>query len=360
MVQKSLAGPSGARPDPPSSVHRRGEFQTIDFIKTRSAGSSRGLVLGIGDDCAIFKQQPSCETVITSDLLVEDIDFRLEYTAPELLGHKSLAVSLSDIASMGARPRWAMLSLGIPGELWRSNFLDRFYDGFLELAGHFDIKLIGCDISRTPNHVVIDSIVLGEITTGHAIRRSGAKPGDVIFVTGSLGGAAAGLKMLEEGHRLSKKRVRSKVARNREILLKRQLSPEPRVKVGMLLAKERLATAMIDLSDGLSSDLAHICESSGVGAVVNQSQIPIDRAVLDLSKDSDDQIEMAINGGEDLELLFTVRARKARTLGPTLGGVKITEVGRITGSSGQIDLHQDGGIVKSLRPAGYEHFRERI
>jgi thiamine-monophosphate kinase len=332
----------------------------IDEIRSRSEGSARGLILGIGDDCAVLRQRSGNETVITADLLVEDIDFRLEYTPPELLGHKALAVSLSDIASMGAKARWAMLSVGIPGGLWRSKFLDRFYDGFFELAGRYGIKLIGGDISRTPDGVVIDSIVMGEISEGQSLRRSGAKPGDIIFVTGCLGGAAAGLSMLQEGHRLSKRRARSKVARSRENLLKRQLAPEPRTELGVWVAKRQLATSMIDISDGLSSDLAHICETSGVGAAVEESRIPVDEGISAVTSDAAEQMELALNGGEDFELLFTVKPRKAEALGAMLGGVRITRIGRITDSEGQIDLIQGDGAVKALRASGFEHFHERI
>jgi len=360
MVRKPFNGPSRGAVLPKSSNGRRSEFQMIDEIRSRSEGSARGLVLGIGDDCAVLRQRNGNDTVITADLLIEDIDFRLEYTSPELLGHKSLAVSLSDIASMGAKARWAMLSVGIPGGLWRSKFLDRFYDGFFELAGRHGVKLIGGDISRTPDGVVVDSIVMGEISEGRALRRSGAKPGDIVFVTGSLGGAAAGLRMLQEGHRLSKGRARSKVARSRENLLKRQLAPEPRSELGIWLAKRQLATAMIDISDGLSSDLAHICEASGVGAVVDESRIPIDEGMSAFTSDAEEHMELALNGGEDFELLFTVKPRKAEALGAVLGGVRITEIGRITDSENQIDVVQKDGAVKALRASGFEHFRERV
>src|SRR5258707_3059076 len=200
MVRKLSEGPSRVAALPKSSIGRRSEFQMIDEIRSRSEGSARGLVLGIGDDCAVLRQRSGNETVITADLLVEDVDFRLEYTPPELLGHKALAVSLSDIASMGAKARWAMLSVGIPGGLWRSKFLDRFYDGFFELAGRHGVKLIGGDISRTPYGGGVDSIVMGEISEGRGLQRSGGEPGDIGFVTGGLCGAGAGVRKLQEGY----------------------------------------------------------------------------------------------------------------------------------------------------------------
>src|SRR5688572_10417120 len=176
--------------------------------------------------------------VVTADMLVEDIDFRLEWTTAELLGVKALAVSLSDIAAMGATPKWAMLTIGVPRRIWKTEFVDKFYEGWTTLARHYDVELVGGDISRTPDKVVIDSIVAGEVPKGKAVRRSGASPGDSIFVTGSLGGAAAGLILLESGFRYAK------VGKKRKQLIARQLRPTARVETGMYLMKRDLATSM--------------------------------------------------------------------------------------------------------------------
>src|SRR5207237_1208264 len=155
---------------------------------------------GIGDDAAVIAQTAGRDTVITADLLVEDIDFHRATTPPAALGHKALAVSLSDIAAMGARPRWALLSVGVPARIWRTRFLDEFYEGFFALAEQTGVALVGGDVSRTPERIVIDSIVLGETRRGRAITRDGPRAGDQIFVTGTLGGAAAGLQELEGRH----------------------------------------------------------------------------------------------------------------------------------------------------------------
>src|ERR1044071_8544196 len=230
---------------PPS----RSEFDFIERIRERALRHSSlithhsSLSLGIGDDAAVTSQHPGRETVITTDLLVEDIDFRLDTTTPRLLGYKALAVSLSDIAAMGARPRYALLSIGLPQSIWNSDFVDELYDGFFALAEKHNVALIGGDVSRTPERVVIDSIVTGEVARSRAVRRagsrrvraSGSRPGDHIFVTGALGGAAAGLRLLERGTRLRKKRPRSPHYRAIEELLLRQLRPEPRVRWGAML-----------------------------------------------------------------------------------------------------------------------------
>ncbi|MDT4896364.1 MAG: thiamine-monophosphate kinase [Acidobacteriota bacterium] len=350
-----------SRSIPPS----RNEFEFVEHIRQRAFDHSSlithhsSLVLGIGDDAAIIRQQPGRETVVTTDLLVEDIDFRLETTTPWLLGYKALAVSLSDIAAMGARPRYALLSIGLPQEIWDSDFVDKLYDGFFALADSYSVTLIGGDVSRTPERIVIDAIVMGEALSGRAIRRSGARPHDHIFVTGALGGAAAGLRLLEGGARLSRKRPRRSHQRAIEQLILRQLRPEPRVAWGAILGEERLPTAMIDISDGLSSDLAHLCRASRVGARIDASRLPIDPLVVNLcGRRALDPLLLALHGGEDFELLFTVRPRDLRWLPREIGGVPITYIGDVTSDAGRIQV-SEGSRVWPLEPAGFMHFGHR-
>jgi thiamine-monophosphate kinase len=347
----------------------RSEFDFIERIRQRATNQRRtndfnsslithhsSLSLGIGDDAAVIQQLPGRDTVITTDLLVEDIDFRLSTTTPWLLGYKALAVSLSDIAAMGAHPRYALLSIGVPQEIWNSDFVDELYEGFFALAETYNLALIGGDVSRTPERIVIDSIVLGETARARAVRRSGARPGDHIFVTGALGGAAAGLRLLERGARLRRKRPRSSHYRNIEQLLLRQLRPEPRVAWGTALGEERLATAMIDISDGLSSDLAHLCRESNVGAIVDASRIPVDSPVINLcGRRALDPLLLALHGGEDFELLFTVRPRDLSWLPRRVGGVPVTYIGDITNESGHIRI-AEGSRVWTLESGGFQHF----
>jgi len=327
----------------------RGEFEFIDSLRQRFSSH-------IGDDAAVVRTTAGHETVITTDLLVEDIDFRRTTAPALLLGHKALAVSLSDIAAMGARPRWSLISIGVPEDVWQSEFVDQFYEGLKSLANRYDVKLIGGDTSRTNEKIVIDSILLGECTAAHAVQRTGAEPGDQIFVTGSLGGAAAGLRLIERGAHLAEQNLADDDSQKIDHVLLRQLRPEPRVGWGMVLGDERLATAMIDISDGLSSDLNHLCSASGVGALIESSLLPIDHQVVELcGRRALDPLQLALHGGEDFELLFTVRATDAGRLPRRVDGVEITRVGEITKKVDGVKI-SEGARVWELNPAGWKHF----
>lgn len=335
------------------------EFDLIDKIRGRSDLSK------IGDDCAVLPKDSRTDLVITTDLLVEDIDFRLSWTKPEFLGHKALAVSLSDVAAMGAKPVWAMLSIGIPEAIWKTEFVEKFYDGWFALAEKFGVELVGGDISKTPDKIVIDSIVAGEIKKGKAVLRSTAKEGDLIFVTGELGGAAAGLQLLDSGEKFEKSKYTN--------LLLRQLKPQPQTEVGQFLSAKKLATSMIDLSDGLSSDLAHICQGSKVGAKIYPEKIPLDKDLEKLSAKKKTRIRennfsrspvlpfslsCALDGGEDFELLFTVNPKnqkKILRLKNELKNVAFTCIGEITNSTAIIELITKDN-TKILTPKGYQHF----
>lgn len=316
----------------------RSEFDFIHNIK-KTYGLSR-----VGDDCAVLPKDAGLDMVITADLLVEEIDFRLEWTSAEMLGHKALAVSLSDIAAMGAEPKWAMLSVGVPGNVWSSDFLERFYEGWFGLAKEFGVELIGGDVSRTPDKIVIDSILGGEVAAGKAAMRSGAVPGHSIYVSGSVGGAGGGLKQLAEGRRFQDSSGPMKQ------LLARQLMPAPRVELARDLASGRVVSAMIDLSDGLSSDLAHICRASNAGARIYAERIPVDPNLSGfLSPEA--ALDLALNGGEDFELLFTSPDKDLSGI----GGTGVTLIGEITPDAGKIKLVRDGK-AEILKPKGFRHF----
>lgn len=313
------------------------EFQFIQNIKKKY-----GLKY-VGDDCAVLPKDDKTDMVVTADMLVEDIDFRLDWTTPEFLGHKALAVSLSDIAAMGATPKWAMLSIGLSESLWNSDFADRFYEGWHALATEFNVELVGGDVSRTPDKIVIDSVVGGEVPKSEAVLRSTAKPGDAIFVSGTLGSAAGGLKILEGGERFDENGPDA--TRN---LILRQLQPQPRLKLANTLQSQYLVSSMIDISDGFSSDLAHLCEASCVGATIDN--VPVDEN-LHADFSIEDAFQLALHGGEDFELLFTVPQEKITEAEK----LSVFRVGIISSNIEVIDLAR-GTKTTVLRPKGYRHF----
>ena len=349
------------------------EFDFIQRLRDqiRSRKHSNRLVTGIGDDAAVIPQLAGRATVVTTDLLVEGIDFHRDATPPHLLGHKALAVSLSDLAAMGARPLWSLVSIGLPTEVWDQNFRDEFFEGYLTLADKYGVALAGGDISRTVAQIVIDSILLGEVSSGAAVLRSTAQPGDRIFVTGTLGGSAAGLKLIEMGARISRQgsgteplAVASGSGSERsdddaiQTLLLRHLRPLPRVGWGIVLGEERLASAMIDISDGLSSDLAHLCRESNVGALIQSTSLPLDEDVVRLcGRRALDPLALALHGGEDFELLFTVHPNNAARLPKRVDGVAISCIGEITNEPGKIRIAEKNRVW-DLEPQGFEHFRK--
>lgn len=365
----------------------------FDFIQrlgeqSRSRTRSPRVMAGVGDDASVISQAANRDLVVTTDLLVEGIDFYRDATTPRLLGHKSLAVSLSDIAAMGARPVWSLISIGLPKDVWENDFKDEFFAGYFALADRYGVTLVGGDVSEAKKGIVIDSIVVGEIEAGAAVFRSTARLGDEVFVTGTLGGAAAGLKLIEMGARLGpngltslpasgarrrKTKKADQAANTKTVereanrselnsiksLLLRQLRPQPRVGWGIVLGEEQFASAMIDISDGLSSDLAHVCRESNVGALIQSQSIPVDKEVSKLcGRRALDPLALALHGGEDFELLFTVHPENVALLPKRVDGVSISRVGEITREPGVIRLAEKNRLW-DLKPQGFEHFKTR-
>ena len=377
------------------------EFDFIRQLRGQASArkTSTRIVYGIGDDAAVLQQAPDRDLVISTDLLVEGIDFHRDATPPRLLGHKALAVSLSDIAAMAARPLWGLVSVGLPESAWASDFKEELFRGYFALADRFGVTLTGGDISQS-QLIVIDSIVIGEVNRGRAIMRSSARPGDQIFVTGNLGGAAAGLKLIELGARIStdgstgasrqeadgrqqesepppsegglsqqaadggRQRVSEPGAGATpsgnedaiQSLLLRQLAPESRVGWGIVLGEEHLATSMIDISDGLSSDLHHLCDESKTGAIIDATQLPLDASVKYLcGRRALDPLALALHGGEDFELLFTVSPESVSRLPKRVDGVSISHIGEITNQHGGVRIREKGHEW-DLPAKGFEHF----
>lgn len=313
------------------------EKQLIARVRKRVKRGS-GIVTGIGDDCAVLRLPAGHEALVTTDFTLESVHFRREWHPPEVVGHRCLTRGLSDIAAMGGEPRAIFLSLALPRDLPQA-WVDGFSRGLLKLAKKFKVSLAGGDTAQSPNGILADIVVLGSAPKGGAILRSGARPGDRIYVSGALGGSAATLDLLREKGKLNPRDY------------PQHFFPEPRIAVGRVLREKQLASAMIDLSDGLSTDLAHICEESGVGAEVLAGAVPLATIGKPARKVV---LNCALHGGEDYELLFT--ARGDQRIPPRIAGVPITEIGRITQSKRMILANQDGTRCK-LEPQGWEHFR---
>ena len=298
------------------------------------------VVTGIGDDCAVLRLLPGRDSLVTTDFTLEGIHFRRQWHPAETVGHRCLARGLSDIAAMGGEPVAAFLSLALPLDLPQS-WVRRFIRGLINLAEKNGVTLAGGDTAESPNGILADIIVLGRVPKGKAILRSGARHGDRIYVSGALGGSAAAVKQMRA--RPAKKLNPRHYPRH--------FYPEPRVALGCILREKGLASAMIDLSDGLSTDLAHICEESGVGAEVQAQSIPLAR-VGKPARDVD--LDLALHGGEDYELLFT--APEGKRVPSVIAGIGLTCIGRITRSRRMV-LRSGEGIGSELAARGWEHFR---
>lgn len=319
-----------------------------------------GLRVGIGDDAAVLTVRRGEEIVVTTDFSLEDVHFRRGWHAPEAVGHKCLARGLSDIAAMGARPVAAFVSLAVPRELTRDGeggtgvgaWFDRFYHGLLLLAERWQVPLAGGDLAQSPGgthaRVAADIVVVGALERGRALLRSGARAGNALYVTGTLGGAAAELRALT---RANKRTPAQPPARSRSVISDAPghplFFPQPRINVGRALARRRLATAAIDISDGLSVDLQHLCEESELRAEVDAALLPLGAGAT---------LEDALHGGDDYELLFTAAA-EAR-VPRSIAGVPVRRIGRMLRRKAgrpQMTLLNDGRRSE-LKPEGWQHF----
>jgi thiamine-monophosphate kinase len=328
-----------------------GEFGLIRNIQRLSLRKSSSALIGIGDDAAALKVSSSKTLLVTTDMLLEEIHFDFSFTDFHSLGWKSAAANLSDIAAMGGVPRYCLTSIGIPDHISVEQIKD-FYRGFHSLMKTHKTVLVGGDTCHSGTGMVISVTVLGEIEKTKILARSGAKPGDKIFVTGTLGDSAAGLEILKNGAR--GQGLKSKGAEAKR-LIDKHLRPVARVAEGRAIALSGCASAMIDISDGLSSDLSHICEQSGVGAEIRSDRIPISPALLKLSGGLTMPVLFyALSGGEDYELLFTVPPGKIKRLQSL--HIPVTEIGTI--KRGKTVLLVNGSNRKRrLQPDGYDHFR---
>ena len=349
-------GGSHARSGIPRSGGRDlGERALIDAIRARAGAPPAWMPVGIGDDAAVVKPERGALEILTTDAVVEGIHFDRRVSTPYDIGWKALAVNLSDIAAMGGTPRLALLSLGLPGGMPAAD-VHALLDGFFALAAEARLTLAGGNITRSPGPLFVDVTVSGFARPRHVLTRGGARAGDALYVTGQIGAAAAALGFTKEG-KDTKDTKDTKETKEMEDCLRRHRRPEPRIRVGALLGRNRAASACMDLSDGLADGVRQIAEASGVGAIVDGAALPIPAAARDWFRRAGlDPIAAATAGGDDYELLFAVPRRARGRLATVVRqgrGVAITRIGELTADPGLILLNN--GVREQL-PHGFVHF----
>jgi thiamine-monophosphate kinase len=331
------------------TLRELGERGFIDHVRRRLRPPGRGVTLGIGDDAAVVTLGDRT-LLLTTDALLEGVHFRRRTAPLRDIGAKALAVNVSDIAAMGGEPRWALLALGVPPDLSVAD-VDELYDGLGETAERHGVSLVGGDTTAAPAGLLLSLTVVGEVE-GAPLRRSGARPGDAILVTGTLGAAAAGLAVLEHG-------AGSAAPEAAEAVCRAHRRPTPRVAEGSVIRASGTATAMIDVSDGLATDLGHILEESGAGAVVRLADLPIDDATRAVARAHGvDETGWAVSGGEDYELLFTADRQHAATLARDVTlktGTPVRIVGEIAPAAEGLRFLDAAGRPHVVRP-GFDHF----
>jgi thiamine-monophosphate kinase len=315
---------------------------------SRGQGAGQSVALGIGDDAALFRPKPGHEIVLTCDWFLEGTHFLREKHPPDAVGWKCLARAVSDVAAMGGAPRCFLLSLALP-ETHTGLWLDLFLGGLRRASRKFQCALAGGDTTRR-DEILINLTVVGEVRAGRAVLRSGARADDILYVSGRLGEAELGLQIV---------RRTKGAARKNNPLTRKHLYPEPRLALGQWLSKKGLATAMMDLSDGLSSDLPRLCAASAVGARLEKAKIPRVRTRDLALKPGRDPLQLALHGGDDYELLFTVPPRKAQLLPKTFRGVALTPIGKITQERVLLVL-EENGRASQFTPGGWDPFRKKL
>jgi thiamine-monophosphate kinase len=334
-------------------ISEMGEFSLIAGIRRRMEGRYPAeVVRGIGDDCAVLRPHADVDWVITTDAQVEDIHFRRAWLTPYQIGWRAIAVNLSDIAAMGAHPFGALAAFTLPATTDTTLF-EEMLDGLCDIGLRFDCPLIGGNLSRDPARLTLTLTVLGRVPRGQALLRGTARPGDDIWISGRLGGSAAGLRTFLQSVPLPDAR--------REVLQQRYAQPQPRIREALFLRDAAGLTGLIDLSDGLAGDLGHICEESGVGAEIMAEALPIAAGVQDVAMAmGDDPLQYALNGGEDFELCCTAAPGILSPLVETFRhqfGLELSRIGSITPGPALRLIQADGSDVPLL-PQAYNHFRQ--
>lgn len=333
-------------------ISQVGEFGLINLLNKAMINSPTGVVAGIGDDAAVLKVSGDQWQLFTTDMLVEGIHFRLDWASYFDVGWKALAVNISDIAAMGGKPTHGVISLGIPAET-RVEDMEELYRGLRAVARRFGVNLVGGDTVKCPERLVINVALLGEVAAGKAILRSGARPGDIIYTTGTLGTAAAGLHILLNGGNYPDP--------IKETVLRAHLRPEPRVQAGTLLSSLPGVTALDDNSDGLAAELREIGRASGVGCLIWEKALPVAAEVQQLAAlTGADILDWVMNGGEDFELVFTVQPayRKQVEAALTKAAVDFAAIGVITSAREGLIMERVNGTREAMGQTGYNHFTD--
>ena len=328
-----------------TTVSDLSEAALIERIRRLLPPPPDWLVVGIGDDAAVVAPARNRLEVLTVDAIVEGVHFDRRFTPPDAVGHRALAVNLSDLAAMGAEPRLALLSLALPADLACEEF-DRMIGALTALARQHRVHVVGGNLTRSPGPLMIDVTLSGIVKPRQALTRSGARPGDHLYVTGSIGAAAAGLQMLA-----------GRDAARSEACVKRYLFPEPRTRVGLLLGRNRAAAACVDLSDGLADAVRRIAESSGIGVAIDANAVPVEPdASKWFSGQGIEPLAAAMSGGDDYELLFAVRPRLRGRLSAAMrhGNAPITRIGMCTDDRAVVVQR---GSDREPITGGYTHFR---
>ncbi len=333
-----------------------GECALIQSVAKSEKGRSSGIILGIGDDGAILQIPPGRRLVVSTDLLIERIHFQKRSATFFEIGYKAAVANFSDMAAMGARPTALLVSLALPGSL-RIEDWKELYRGLSAPCSSYNVRIVGGDTSASRSDCFLSITVLGTVKRDCALQRSGALQGHELYVSGTLGDSSAGLDILTNQRR--KSFPRSSLPPAHRYLVHRHFQPTPRVTLGTCLGSRHWASAAIDISDGLSKDLGHLCQQSRVGALISTGKLPLSPFLKQYAvQKKTDPFKWALHGGEDYELLFTVPPRytkKVENAAQRLS-VPITKIGVITPYRTGIRLQDSEGIVSPLHSGGYEHF----
>jgi thiamine-monophosphate kinase len=324
------------------------ERELIERVRRTLSPPPSWMVVGIGDDAAVVEPERNHLQVLTVDAVVEGVHFDRAFTPADAIGHRALAVNLSDLAAMGAVPWLALLSMALPAALPLDDF-DAMISGISALAGLHGVHLAGGNLTRSPGPLVLDVTAVGSVKRRQVLTRCGARAGDDLYVTGIVGAAAAGLQYCRSTH--------AAPAPSLVVPVRHALYPTPRVRAGVLAARNRAATACMDLSDGLSDAVQQVTRASGVGARIEAGTLPIDAgARVWFEQRGQDPILEALRGGDDYELLFAVPPRRRRRFlaAMTLSGTPVTRIGQCTPDRA---VHLEGHSASTPLPAGFSHFR---